>query len=73
MPEFTDNDSKKLEEIHRAIVGNKEYKQKGLIDRVSTLEECQKKHKLNFSVMYGVISICVLFLGFFEKIKMIFK
>lgn len=47
----------KLNDIHRAIVGNPEYKQKGLLDRVESLESSGPKNMRRAGIIGGALGV----------------
>lgn len=59
-------------DIHRVLVGDSEYHQKGLIERVGSLEEAEQKKNKYFWMGAGMISLSTILSnwktikGFFE-------
>ena len=58
--------------IYASIVGD-EYNEDGLIKRVCKIEKKQRIHANNFYIMYGILSLCILLITFYEKLKLLFS
>lgn len=53
--QFTEKDRELIKEIHVVLVGNKEYKIKGLVDKVHDHEEYVKSDKKFKNIVAGIL------------------
>lgn len=54
---MTHDQERKLNEVHEAIVGNKELRQKGIIERVESVEVQQEKDKGFRNRITGAVAV----------------
>lgn len=70
---MTTDQEKKLNEIHLALVGSKEYQQKGLIEKVNELEKFKEKQRMRDAKIAGAATVAAISgHGLFAWIKSLF-
>ena len=67
--EMEERHIKMIEQIYHVVVGNEEFKQKGLIERVDIVEKKTDKHDLLFKIGAGLIGLIVGLAAFWNNIK----